>query len=103
MKHRRTSEQLKLVVLKTDADIKSGMKVLEACKKHKLEPSLYYVKMRQYASGTQKFNKPMVNNVEAKIASEQHTIINNVQAQLLKLERENMKLKKIILDNLLAS
>ncbi len=88
MKHRRTSEQLKQVIFKTEQDIKSGMKVLEACKKHKLEPSLYYVKMRQYASSNgQTSNKA----------------IDDVQAKLLQLQQENMKLRKLVIDSLLAS
>lgn len=61
MKHRRTHEQLKQTVLKTEADTKN-MTVKKACAKNKIKPQQFYEKRKEFVGTTR-----MVNNVEQKV------------------------------------
>jgi hypothetical protein len=88
MKHRRTTEQLKQTVLKTEADIQSGkfVSVKEACVKNKIKPSAFYDKSKVFVTGA---GQPkMVNNVEAKVRDLQ------AENNRLKIKLADMMLEK---------
>jgi hypothetical protein len=64
MRTRRTAEQLKQTVLRTQAAIDSGtMTVKKACAKNKIKPSQFYDKRKTVGTTTH-----MVNNAEQRVA-----------------------------------
>lgn len=83
MKHRRTAEQLRQTVLKTQAAIDTGtVTVKQACAKNKIKPSQFYDKRKTVGTRT-----TMVNNVEQKLAklkgSFEQAVIDRVADKIL--------------------